>query len=186
MEGSCFPIHSISLVLIGKLRLLILKDISDQWLLIPVILLLLLFLVVVVVFVCVCVCVYTLEHTLPLFWFCWYKIISCVFLGEVNFLGLEFSFYYLLCRTRFVNSYYLNLTLTCHILLSPSMVIESLAGFSSLGWHLLSVNVCSTSVQAPLAFWISVEKSGVIRIGLPLYVIWSFFFFPLQLLIVFP
>jgi hypothetical protein len=30
------------------------------------------------------------------------------------------------------------------------MVIESLAGYSSLGWHLCSLSVCITSVQALL------------------------------------
>ena len=53
---------------------------------------------------------------------------------------------------------------------SPSKVIESLAGYSSLGWHLCSLSVCITSVQALLAFIVSGEKSGVILIGLPLYV----------------
>ena len=56
-------------------------------------------------------------------------------------------------------------------LVSPSMVIESLAGYSSLGWHLCSPSVCITSVQGLLAFIVSGEKSGVILIGLSLYVI---------------
>ena len=55
-------------------------------------------------------------------------------------------------------------------LFSPSMVSEILAGSSSLGWHLCSLSVCITSVQALLAFIVSGEKSGVILIGLPLYV----------------
>ena len=46
------------------------------------------------------------------------------------------------------------------------MVIESLAGYNSLGWHLCSLSVCITSVQDLLAFIVSVEKSGVILIGL--------------------
>jgi hypothetical protein len=45
-----------------------------------------------------------------------------------------------------------------------------LAGYSSLGWHLCSLSVCITSVQALLAFIVSGENSGVILIGLPLYV----------------
>jgi hypothetical protein len=32
-------------------------------------------------------------------------------------------------------------------LVSPSKVIESFAGYSSLGWHLCSLRVCMTSVQ---------------------------------------
>jgi hypothetical protein len=55
-------------------------------------------------------------------------------------------------------------------LVSPSMVIENFAGYSSLGWHLCSLSVCITSVQDLLAFIVSGEKSGVILIDLPLYV----------------
>jgi hypothetical protein len=51
------------------------------------------------------------------------------------------------------------------------MVIESYAGYSSLGWHLCSLRVYITSVQDLLAFIVFGEKSGVILIGLPLYVI---------------
>jgi hypothetical protein len=53
---------------------------------------------------------------------------------------------------------------------SPSMLIESLAGYSSLDWHLCSLSVCLISVQDLLAFKVSGEKSGVILIGQPLYV----------------
>ncbi len=64
----------------------------------------------------------------------------------------------------------MNLVLSWNTLVSPSMVIESLAGYSSLVWHLCSLSVCITSVQNLLAFIVSGEKSGVILIGLPLYV----------------
>ena len=64
----------------------------------------------------------------------------------------------------------MNFVLSWNTLVSPSMVIESFAGYSSLGCHLYSLNVCITSVQALLAFILSGEKSGVILIGLPLYV----------------
>ena len=64
----------------------------------------------------------------------------------------------------------MNLVLLWSTLVSPSKVIESLAGYSSLGWHLCSLNVCITSVQNLLAFTVSGEKPGVILIGLPLYV----------------
>ena len=50
-----------------------------------------------------------------------------------------------------------------------SMVIESFAGDSSLGWHLCYFVACMTSVQDLLAFIISGEKSDVILIGLPVY-----------------
>ena len=66
--------------------------------------------------------------------------------------------------------YCINLFLLWNILVSPSIVIESFAGYSSLGWHLSSLRVCMTSAQDLLAFIISGEKSGVILRGLPLYV----------------
>ena len=50
------------------------------------------------------------------------------------------------------------------------MLIENCAEYSSLGCHLCSLRVCRTSDQALLAFIVSVEKSGVILIGLPIYV----------------
>ena len=80
----------------------------------------------------------------------------------------------ILCRAGLVDRYCLNLVLSWNILVSPSMLIESFAGYSSLGWHLFSLRVCMTSDQAALAFIVSVEKSGIILIGLPLYVICSF------------
>ena len=66
--------------------------------------------------------------------------------------------------------YCVNLVLSWNTLVSPSMVIESFAGYSSLGWHLCSLRVFKTSVQNLLAFIVSGEKSGVILIGLLLYV----------------
>ena len=66
--------------------------------------------------------------------------------------------------------YCVNLVLSRHTLVSPSMVIESLAGYCSLGWHLCSLSVCITSVQDLLTLIVSGERSGVILIGLPLYV----------------
>ena len=66
--------------------------------------------------------------------------------------------------------YCVNLVLSWNTLVSPSMVIESMAGYSSLGWHLCSLRVCMTSAQDLLAFVVSVEKSDVILIGLTLYV----------------
>ena len=54
------------------------------------------------------------------------------------------------------------------------MVIENFAGYSSLGWRLCSIGVYKTSDQALLAFIVSVQKSGVFQIGLPLYVTWPF------------
>ena len=53
---------------------------------------------------------------------------------------------------------------------SPSMVIESFAEYSSLGWHLCSLRVFRRSAQNLVAFIASGEKSGVILVGQPLYV----------------
>jgi hypothetical protein len=69
-----------------------------------------------------------------------------------------------------VQRYYGNLVLLLNTLVSPSMVIESFAGYTSLGWHLCSLRVSITSVQDLLAFIVSGKKSVVILIGLPLYV----------------
>ena len=60
----------------------------------------------------------------------------------------------------------MNLVLLWNTFVSPSMVIESLAGYSSLGWHLCSLSVCITSGQDLPAFIVSGEKSVVILIGL--------------------
>ena len=76
------------------------------------------------------------------------------------------SFY----RAGVVDRYCLNLVLSWNILLSPLMVIESFAGYSSLGLHLWSLSICSTSAQNLLAFMVSSEKLGVILIDLPLCV----------------
>ena len=81
---------------------------------------------------------------------------------------LKFSI--IICRAGFVEKDCVNLFLSCNILVSPSMVTESFAGYSSLDWHLCSLRVCMTSAQDLLAFIVSGEKSGVILIGLPLYV----------------
>ena len=66
--------------------------------------------------------------------------------------------------------YCVSLFLSWNILISPSMVIESFAGYSSVGWHLCSLRLCMMSAQDLLGFIVSGEKSGVTLIGLPLYV----------------
>ena len=82
---------------------------------------------------------------------------------------LEFSIYYL-CRARFVERYWVNLVLSWNTLVSPSMLVESYAGYISLGWHLCSLRVCMTSAQDLLAFIVSGENSGIILKGSSLYV----------------
>ena len=69
-----------------------------------------------------------------------------------------------------MDRYCLNFILSWAILVFPSIMIENFAGNSSLGWHLCSLRVCISSVQDLLVFIVSGEKSGVILIGLPLYV----------------
>ena len=69
-----------------------------------------------------------------------------------------------------MESYCVNFVLSWKTLFSPPMVIDSFVEYSSLGWHLCSLRVCMTSAQDLLAFIVSGEKSGVILIGLPLYV----------------
>jgi hypothetical protein len=51
-----------------------------------------------------------------------------------------------------VERYYVNLVLSWIILVSPSMIIESFAGYSSLGWHCCSLRVCMTLAQDLLVF----------------------------------
>ena len=70
-----------------------------------------------------------------------------------------------------MDRYCVILVFSWNTLVFPYMVIESFAGYSSLGWHLCSLSVCITSVQDLLAFIVSSEMSGVILIGLSLYVI---------------
>ena len=80
-----------------------------------------------------------------------------------------FPSFLILCRAGFVKKYCENLDLSWKFLVSPSMVIESFLGYSSLGWHLCSLKICFRSAQDLLAFTVSGEKSGVILMGLPLY-----------------
>jgi hypothetical protein len=65
--------------------------------------------------------------------------------------------------------YCVNLVLSWNTLVSPFMVIESFAGYSSLGRHLCSLRLC-ISFQDFLTFIVYGKKSGAILIGLPLYV----------------
>ena len=65
---------------------------------------------------------------------------------------------------------------------SPSMVIESIAGYSPLRWHFCSFSVFMTSVEALLNFIVSGQKSGIILIGL-LYMLLDIF--PLTALLFF-
>jgi hypothetical protein len=74
-----------------------------------------------------------------------------------------------------VEIYCVNLFLSWNILSSPSMLIASFVGYSSLGWYLCSFRFCMTSAQDLRDFIVSGEKPGTILIGLPLYDTWSFY-----------
>jgi hypothetical protein len=62
------------------------------------------------------------------FWFV-ERLLSCFFEGVVSLFVLEFSIYYFLCRTGFVERYCVSLVLSWNILVSTSMVTESFAGY---------------------------------------------------------
>ena len=130
-----FHIHSLSLCLfIGELSPLKLSDINDQWLLIPN-------------------TFWWQQLCASLFWV--FHMGSCLFpvflWVQIASLGWGFPSS-TFCRAGFVDTYCLNLVLSWNILFSPLMVIESFAGYSSLGLLLQSLSVCNTSVQD---FWIS-------------------------------
>ena len=64
---------------------------------------------------------------------------------------------------------FVNLFLSWNILVSLSVVIESITGYSSLGRHWCSLRDCMTSAQDLLAFSVSGEKSGVILMLLTIF-----------------
>ena len=97
--------------------------------------------------------------------------ICCEMLNFLPFLGCSVGvFLLILCRAGLVQRCCLNLVLSSNILVFPPIVIESFAGYSSLGWHLWSLGTCKTYFQNLLVLRVSVEKSGIILIGLLLYV----------------
>jgi hypothetical protein len=96
------------------------------------------------------------------------KLFSCFF-SRVSCPSWSFPSI-ILCGVRFVERYCINLVLLWNILFPPSMVIEIFAEYTSLGWLLYSFRVCMTSAPNLLVFVVSVEKSVVILIYLPLYV----------------
>ena len=82
-------------------------------------------------------------------------------------------------------TYCLNLVLSCNILFSLCIVIESFTGYSSLGWYPCSLRVGRTSIQDLLTFKVSIKKLGVIRTVLSLYVSWPFSFAAINILSLF-
>ena len=76
------------------------------------------------VFICMCVCVSFGFDGAKL-------LISCVFLGVVNLLQLEFLSI-IFCSMDFADRYCLHFVLSQNILFSPPMVMESFAVTSTL------------------------------------------------------
>lgn len=112
---SCLYIQSVSLCLfIDELNPLILRDIKDRLLLVPVI----------IVFV-VALCAVVLS-----FGFAVRSLISCRSFGIGIFLILMSFPSRILCRAGLVDRYCLNLVLSWNILVSPSMLIKSFAEYS--------------------------------------------------------
>jgi hypothetical protein len=120
----------------------------------------------------------------PSFWICC-KMINILFFIWYRSPSLCWSFHSrTLCRAGLVDRYCLNLILSWTICISPSLLIESLLGIVVL-LELYSLMVCMISEQTLQAFSVSVEKSGVILIGLPLYVTWPVSFAAFNILYLF-
>ena len=68
----------------------------------------------------------------------------------------------------------LSFCLSVKLLISPSYLNEILAGYSNLGFSFFSFTTLSMSCHSLLAWRVSIERSAVILMGIPLYVICSF------------
>ena len=107
-----------------------------------------------------CVCVY-LFASLLLSLLVWNYLFSEF--PWVWFTSLGWSFpSSIFCKTVFVDRCCLNLVLSWNYLFSSSMIIESFARCSGLGWHLWS-------------FRVSLEKSGVTLVGVPYMLLGLFY-----------
>lgn len=141
-DGSCLQIKSVSLwPVTEELRWLILRLISEQWLLIAIKLLLR--------------CGYFPSSFDLLVWDYLCLVGLWVWLTSSGWNVPSSTFHW----AGFVDRYCLNLVLSLNnVFLSPSIGTESFAGYSSLSWHLWSVGVCRTSVQALLTFIVSIRN----------------------------
>ena len=74
----------------------------------------------------------------------------------------------------------LSFCLSVELLISPSYLNEILVGYNNLGCRLFSFIILSMSCHSLLAWRVSIERSAVILMGIPLCVICCF---PLLLLI---
>ena len=68
----------------------------------------------------------------------------------------------------------LSFCLSVKLLISPSYLNKILAGYSNLGCRLFSFITLSMSCHSLLAWRVSIERSGVILMGIPLRVICCF------------
>ena len=68
----------------------------------------------------------------------------------------------------------LSFCLSVNLLISPSYLNQILAGYNNLGCRLFSFITLSMSCHSLLAWRVSIEKSAVILIGIPLCVICCF------------
>ena len=89
------------------------------------------------------VCFYMWLYVLVvlLFWLCC-EMLNILFSLWCRYLYCVGVFpFRILCRIRLIDRYCLNLVLSWNILVSPFMLVESFAGYSSLGWHLCSFSL---------------------------------------------
>lgn len=98
--------------------------------------------------------------SLYVLWFAGRELFFLYFLGSC-FSSRAFG------RAEFINRYCLSLIFIMGCLFP--LHLSSFAGYNILGWHLWFCRICRTSVQALIDFKISIEKSGVSLIDLPLY-----------------
>ena len=79
-------------------------------------------------------------------------------------------------RAGFVVLNSLSFCLSVKLLTSPSYLVEILAGYSNLGCWLFFFIILSMSCRSLLAWRVSIERSAVILMGIPLCVICCFSF----------
>jgi hypothetical protein len=143
MVKSCFLTQLTSLrLLIGKLRPLTFIVIIERYIVF-------LSFVVFVMFVSLLILISSLNH---LFIFICYSSFICItyFLGCIHHLCEGFPY------------------ISWRVFISLLVMKGSFAGYSNLGWELFLFRACTKSFHTFLAFIVSVEKSSVIVIDLPL------------------
>ena len=127
-QNAVYPVSSC--LLISEFSLLVLRDIKDKW----------------IVSSCY-VCFWRWYYVYVILSFCF----SCVMISFSFFLWCRYppvlSFpSKFLRRASLVDINCLNLVLSWDSLVYPFMVIENIAGYNSLEWHLCSLIVCMTTV----------------------------------------